>query len=678
MNILLSQYETPYNAIPFDNIRPADFMPALSEAIKTAQQRLSAIAADPAEASFANTIEALEESDEKINQVALIFYNLHSAETNDELQDIAENFSPLLTEFYSDLYLNGDLFERVKSVHLQRADLELNPEQLTLLEKTYKAFVRNGALLNDQDKKTLRVLDQQLSTVSLSFGDNVLEETNSFTLLIDNPEDLRGLPDNVVRAAAELAKERGHADKWVFTLDAPSYVPFMKFAEKRQLREEMLKAFHSVAYRRNNYDNQENVKSIARLRFQRAQLLGFESHAHFVLEDRMARNPSHVRTFLEDLFDRAKPTADREIRELEDLQFEMEGVRDLQRWDYSFYAEKLRKKRFNFDENTLRPFFEINNSVQGMFVVAERLYGLSFSKLDNVPVYHPDVNVYRVSDSSTDEFIGLLYTDFFPREGKRNGAWMTKFKSQFFRKGVDHRPHVSIVCNFTRPTSSKPALLSFDEVNTLFHEFGHALHGLLSRCRYRSLSGTNVHRDFVELPSQIMENWLTEKECLDMFAAHYESGERISSDLVEKIKQSATLHEGCATVRQISFGVLDLSWHTQDPDKVEDVGEFEQSVMEGMEVLPHVAMSNMSCRFSHIFRGGYSAGYYGYKWAEVLDADAFESFKDEGIFNRETAEQFREHVLSKGGSEEPMVLYERFRGKKPTYDALLKRAGFSH
>ncbi len=677
MNKLLQHFQTPFQTIPFNDVQVEDFLPALTQAMESARLAVDELVSSAEAPSFANTIEKLDVLTDQIDFVANVFYNLHSAETNDSMQAIAEEFGRHLTEFYSDMYLNQRLFERIRSVYESAGDLELDDEAGHLLESTFKSFTRNGALLNDEDKKTLRELDTELSRLSLQFGDNVLEELNSFELVIEDKADLEGLPDNVVAAAAEAAAERGKEGVWLFTLDAPSMQPFLKFADRRDLREQLMKAFSTVASRSNEHDNRGIVKDIAHLRYRRARLLGFESHAHFVLAERMARTPENVSTFLDELFEKAKDKAAGEVAELENIQHEIDGRRDLQRWDYAYFAEKHRKRILDIDENALRPYFQLERCIEGMFTVANKLYGLTFERRMDIEVYHRDVHVYKVSNEADGSLVGILYADFFPRAGKRNGAWMTTYRSQCLRNGQDQRPHISIVCNFTPPSSGKPALLSFDEVNTLFHEFGHALHGLLSNCRYRQHSGVSVYRDFVELPSQVMECWLTERECLDLFAAHYESGEKLPAELVEKIQKSEKMNQGYAILRQISLGVLDLSWHTRSSDEVHDVEQFERDVTRKLEVLPHIAHSNLSCRFSHIFRGGYSAGYYGYKWAEVLAADAFEFFKEAGIFNREIADKFRENILSKGGSVDPMVLYKRFRGREANMDALLRRAGLS-
>lgn len=676
MNPLLSEFDTPYHAAPFHTIKNEHFLPALQEAIQEARNRLQQLKANSEEPTFGNTIARLEDVTEQVSVISQIFFNLHSAETNDDLELVAQEFEPLLTDFYSDLNFDEELFRRVKSVYDNKERMALTPEESTLLDKTYTVFVRNGALLDTNHKNTLREIDRKLSALSLEFSVNALKATKAFYLDIDNEADLAGLPDAVVRAAAETASRRGKVGSWTFTLDAPSYGPFMKYARNRDLREQMYRARASVAYKNSKYDNSDIVKQIAILRHRRAELLGYSSHAHFVLEQSMAGSREKVYKLLDELFEASRPVAEKEIREVEEFQYETDGIRDLQRWDFSYYAEKMKKKMFNIDENVLRPYFRLENCIDGMFTVANKLYNLTFREITNIPVYHPDVKTYEVTDETTGEYIGLLYSDLFPRDGKRQGAWMASYLRQYIKDGIDHRPQVCIVCNFTPPVEGQPALLSFDEVSTLFHEFGHALHGLLSRCNYRSLSCTSVYRDFVELPSQVLENWLMEKECLDLFAVHYETGEKIPEEIVNHLKQSATFLQGFGTIRQLSLGLLDMAWHDGNPTNVADVGDFETEVMQKTELFPHVPESNTSCSFGHIFRGGYSAGYYSYKWSEVLDADAFEFFKEKGIFNPEVAQSFRENILSKGGSDDPVVLYRRFRGKEASVDALLRRAGF--
>lgn len=668
-----TQNKNPHNATPFDQIKPEHFMPAIEKKIEEAKALLEQIKALP-NPNFKNIIEALEMADKDVQHVARIFFNLHSAESSDDLQVEAKRVSAKLTEFQNDISLDGDLFKQVDHVYQQRDQYELDGEQKRLLEKTYKSFVRNGAKLNDSDKEALRELDKEISELSLKFGDNVLKESNSYKLFVDNKEDLKGLPDATLESAAHAAEEEGQKGKWLFTLDHPSFLPFITYAENRVLREKIYRAFSSRAAKDNEYNNQENVKKIAKLRYRRAQLLGYKTHADYVLQERMAENVNTVESFLSELLTHAKPAAEKEVEELKAFAQKRDGLDELQAWDIHFYSEKLKKQTYDFDEEELKPYFKLENVIDGVFQVAKKLYGLQFKELENIPKYHQDVKTYEVQNEKG-EFVSLFYGDFFPRPGKRNGAWMTAYREQHMVEERDVRPHISIVCNFSKPTPNRPSLLTFNEVTTLFHEFGHALHGMLAKSRYESLSGTNVLWDFVELPSQILENWAYEKECLDLFAKHYETGELIPEDLVEKVKKAANFHEARATLRQISFAQLDLGWHAHDPSSIDDVFEFEKKAFAPTQLVPFVEGASMSCSFGHIFQGGYSAGYYSYKWAEVLDADAFEVFKKNGIFDKTTAKSFHDNILSKGDSEHPMDLFVKFKGSKPGPEALLRRAG---
>ncbi len=674
MNPLLNKFNTPFETPPFKEIKNEHFLPAIKEAIRQGKKEIEAITANPAKPDFQNTIEALERGGELVNQVAGIFFNLNSAETNDEIQAIAREISPLLTDFSNDKLLDEKLFRRIEAVYHERDSLALNTEEKTLLDDTYKAFVRNGAKLSEEEKSRLRDIDKKLSQLSLQFGENVLKETNAFTLTIDKEEDLAGLPDHVVEAAAMTAQEMGEEGKWVFTLQFPSYIPFVTYSERREARRKMFLAYGSKAFKGDESDNQAIVLEIVRSRLERARLLGYASHADFVLEERMAESPGKVNDFLGNLLQYALPVGGREVEELAAYAKSIGGPDKLERWDIAFYSEKLKKEKYEIDDETLKPYFQLENVIDGVFQIAERLYGLRFKEVDHIQVYHPDVRVYEVTDSEGTH-VAIFYADFFPRPGKRNGAWMTSFRGQKKRHGADIRPHISIVCNFTKPTKSKPSLLTFDEVTTLFHEFGHALHGMLAQGTYESLSGTNVYWDFVELPSQIMENWAYEKESLDLFARHYETGEVIPIEYIEKIRESANFMEGYQTVRQIGLALLDMGWHTDQADTIADVGDHERQLQKKTDLLTPVKDTNTSCSFSHIFQGGYASGYYSYKWAEVLDADAFEFFQETGIFNKDTARLFSAHILSAGGSEHPMELYKRFRGKEPSPEALLRRTG---
>jgi len=598
---------------------------------------------------------------------------MNSAETNDTIQKIAQDVSPLLSEFSNDITLNQNLFERVKAVYNNKASLKLTKEQETLLDKKYKGFSRNGANLPEDKKQELREIDKKLSKLKLTFGENVLAETNNFELHITDEKDLAGLPEGAKEAASNLAESK-NKDGWLITLDYPSYIPFMTYADNRELRKKLAIASGAKAFQNNTYDNQENVLQIAKLRFKRANLLGYKTHAHFVLEERMAKNPETVETFLNELLDKAKPAAENEFKNLEKFAKDLDGIDQLQKWDGAYYGEKLKQKLFDLDDEKLKPYFKLENVIHGAFTIAEKLYGLQFEEINTIDKYHKDVLTYKVTDTAGN-LVSIFYADFFPRPGKRNGAWMTVYKPQFIREGENSRPHISIVCNFTKPTKTKPSLLTFNEVTTLFHEFGHALHGMLANTTYPSLSGTSVFWDFVELPSQVLENWCYEREALEIFATHYETGDVIPMDLIQKIKASATFHEGMQTMRQISFGLLDMSWHGQDPTGIIDVKAQELKAFENTKLYPDVAKNCMSTSFSHIFQGGYSSGYYSYKWAEVLDADAFEYFQEQGIFNADVATKFKDNILSQGGTDDPMVLYKRFRGQEPQPDALLKRAG---
>ncbi|MFN8326203.1 MAG: M3 family metallopeptidase [Flavobacteriaceae bacterium] len=672
MKTLTSTFNTKHNTAPFSQIKLEDYKPAFIENIAKAKAEIDAIITNPEAPTFENTIEALDFSGATLDRLSSIFFNLNSAETCDEMQKIAQEVSPLLTEFSNDIALNEDLFKRVKAVYNQKDNLTLSTEQVTLLDKKFKGFSRNGALLNEEDKLKLREIDTELAKLKLTFGENVLAETNNYQLHITNEEDLKGLPDGAKEMAASLAKSK-NLEGWVFTLDFPSYLPFVTYVENRELRKEIAIAAGKKSFQDNEFDNQENVKRIVELRHKRANLLGYKSHSDFVLEERMAQNPEKVQSFLNDLLEKAKPAAQKEFAQLTAFAKELDGIDQLEKWDGAYYSEKLKQKLFNFDDEILKPFFKLENVLNGAFTVAEKLFGITFKEVFDIDKYHEDVQTFEVLDENNN-LVAIFYSDFFPRKGKRNGAWMTSYKPQYMKDGINERPHVSIVCNFTPPTETKPSLLTFNEVTTLFHEFGHALHGMLANTTYPSLSGTSVYWDFVELPSQVMENWCYEPEALALFAKHYETGEIIPQEYVNKIKESASFLEGMATLRQLSFGILDMTYHGKS-QTIADVKAFEKQAMEIASLYPDVAENCMSTSFSHIFQGGYSSGYYSYKWAEVLDADAFAYFQEKGIFNKEVATKFKDNVLSKGGTELPMELYKKFRGQEPKVEALLKRAG---
>jgi len=673
MNVLLSKFNTKHNTAPFSQIKIEDYIPSFQEGITLAKAEIDAIVNNPEAPTFENTVVAMDYAGDILDRLSSIFFNLNSAETNDEMQKIAQEVSPLLSEFGNDITLNAALFAKVKAVYDQKENLNLTPEQTTLLDKKYKSFSRNGANLPEDKKDQLREIDKELSKLSLQFGENVLAETNAFELHLTNISDLAGLPEGTIEAARLLAKEK-EKEGWIFTLDHPSYVPFLTYADNRELRKKMAIAFGARSFQNNEFDNQENVLKIAKLRFKRANLLGYKTHAHFVLEERMAQNPEKVFSFLNDLLAKAKPAAQKEFAELAAFAKKLDGIEQLEKWDGAYYSEKLKQQLFNLDDEKLKPYFQLEKVLNGAFTVAEKLYGLTFTEVFDIDKYHEEVTTYEVRDAENN-LVSIFYADFFPRKGKRNGAWMTSFKSQYVKDGVNERPHISNVCNFTKPTETKPSLLTFNEVTTLFHEFGHGLHGMLANTTYPSLSGTSVFWDFVELPSQIMENWCYEPEALALFANHYETDEIIPIEYVQKIKESASFQEGMATLRQLSFGLLDMAWHGQDPTSVTDLKTFETEQFANTQLYPDVKENAMSTAFSHIFQGGYSSGYYSYKWAEVLDADAFEYFQENGIFNAEVATKFKDNVLSKGGTEHPMTLYKRFRGQEPKPEALLKRAG---
>ena len=673
-NPFLGKYTTPHGTAPFDKIKTEHFEPALQEGMKKQMAEIYAIVNNPEAPSFKNTIVALDKSGALLNRVQSVFSNLLSAETNDDLQGVAEKMMPLLTEHGNNISLNRKLFERVKAVYSQINKLKLSKEENRLLQKTYDSFVRNGANLEGEAKVKYRALTSELSKLTLQYGQNILKETNNYELAITDKAKLTGLPESVLEAAALTAKEKGK-EGWVFTLNAPSYIPFMTYCENRDLRKELYTAYNTQCTHDNEYNNFENVKRLANIRLEIAQLLGYNNYAAYTLEERMAENSNAVYKLLNQLVDAYKPTAEKELKDVQDLAIQTQGP-DFQvmPWDWGFYSNKLKDQRFNINDEMLRPYFELSKVKEGIFGLATRLYGITFKKNNEIPVYNPDVDAYEVFDKDG-KYLAVLYTDFHPRAGKRAGAWMTEFKGQWKDNGKDSRPHVSLVMNFTKPTENKPALLTFNEVETFLHEFGHSLHGMFANSTYESLSGTNVYWDFVELPSQIMENFAIEKEFLNTFAKHYQTGEELPQELIQRIVNASNFNVGYACLRQVSFGLLDMAWYTRNAPFDGNVIAYEQQAMDKTQLLPVMDNGCMSVQFSHIFAGGYSAGYYSYKWAEVLDADAFSLFKQKGIFNKEVATSFRENILSKGGTEHPMKLYKRFRGQEPTIDALLIRNG---
>lgn len=672
-NPLLVPSTLRHGAFPFDKLKVEHFEPALDEAIARAKASIEKIRNDQSPPTFENVFFALETSGEDVGRVSGIFFNLLSAETNDRLQELAKILGPKLADFSSDIVLDEKIFARVKAVWDAREKLGLKGEEFRLAEKSYKDFVRNGALLNAEKKERLRAIDQELARLTPEFADNQLKSSNAYSLTLEKKEELAGLPESIVEAAAETAKERGLEGKWVFTLDHPSYIPFMTYSDREDLREKMWRARERVAFRDEN-NNEPIAVRIASLRHERALLLGYKTHAHFVLEERMAESPDKVTAFLERLLEKATPAAQRDLQSLKDLKKQETGRDEFRPWDYAYWSERLKMKEYQLDDELLRPYFRLENVIEGVFEHARKLYGLGFNEIKDVPVYHPDVKVFEVNDTSG-KFVGLFYCDFFPRPTKQSGAWATTLRDQGLIGGKIERPHSSIVCNFPKSTPTKPSLLTLDDVRTLFHEFGHALHSLLSDCKYVSLAGTNVYWDFVELPSQIMENWALEEEGLDLFAKHYQTGEKMPRELIEKIRLTARFQAGWATIRQLRFALLDMAWHSADPSKVTDVEKFEREATKRTQLIAAIEGTNTTCSFGHVFAGGYSAGYYSYKWAEVLDADAFELFKKEGLFNREIAARFRDNILSRGGTKHPMELYKAFRGREPDPDALLRRDG---
>ncbi len=673
-NPLLQPFTNLHQATPFDKIKTEHFLPAFTAAMQQTRDSVNKIINNTAPATFQNTIEAYEYSGELLNTIASVFFNLNSAHTNKEIQGIAQEVQPQLTQMYNDFSLNPKLFARIKAVYDQKASLSLTPEQQMLLEKTYLSFTRNGANLPDSLKQKYRDISEELSKLSLKFQENVLEETNGYELHITDSVNLKGLPAAQIQQAAETAKSK-NKQGWIFTLHQPSYAPFLKYAENRELRKQLYTAYNKKGAQNNQYDNQEIIKRITELRLQKAQLLGYKNFAQYVLEERMAKNENNVNNLLNKLLDASLPVAKKEYEQVQAFAKKSGADFQVQPYDWSFYTEKLQTEQYSVNEELLRPYFELNKVTDGIFLLANKLYGLRFVRNDSLPVYHPDVQVYEVFDKDS-SFLALFYADFFPRESKRGGAWMTEFRGQYKKDTLTIRPHISIVCNFTKPTPTEPSLLTFYEFTTYLHEFGHALHGMLANTVYPSLSGTAVYRDFVEFPSHFMENWAVEKEYLDLFAEHYKTKEKMPAELIEKVIKSKNYLAGYLSVRQLSFGLLDMAYHSLETPITQSVADFEKQAIAKTTVLPTIDSCMVSTSFAHIFSGGYAAGYYSYKWSETIDADAFTLFKEKGIFDVATATALRENVLSKGGTENPEELYRRFRGQDPDPNALLRRSGF--
>lgn len=666
MNPLMEKFEF----VPFDKIKNENFIEALEAEIGNAKKVVDGIRDLKGTPTFKNVVEALEFSWLKINVVSSTIHNLLSTCYSDEMQEIANKASEMATTFSDEIMLDGDIFKQVEAVYKNRQNFGLNHEQNKLLDNMMRDFVRNGAALNDEDKQKIKEINIELNNLSLKFGENVLNATNKYILEIDDIDRLKGLPFYALESAEELAAKKGKPGKYLFSLQAPSFTPLVTYCDDAGLREEMVKAQGARCFN-DEFDNREIIKKVLKLKDQKAKILGYANYAEYQLELRMASTPANVKEFLDKILKASKEFAVRDIRMLE----KQKGS-PVNRWDVAYYSEKIKKNLYDIDDNLLKPYFELGRVTEGAFKTAGLLYDLEFRENSSIPKYHEDVKIYDVYDVKRNKYMGILYTDFYARETKQGGAWMTEFRDQYRIDGVEVRPHVSIVCNFPRPTAGTPSLLSYNDVLTLFHEFGHALHLLLSECSYPSLSGTKVYWDFVELPSQIMENWAESKDCLNLFAYHYQTGDKLPDEYIEKIKESRTFMEGYGTLRQLTFGILDINYFTTDPDTIDDIKSFEDRVTAETTVIPPLPGSMMSTAFSHIFSGGYSAGYYSYKWAEVLDADAFEYFKENGIFNKEIANLFRDHILSKGGTEHPAVLYAKFRGAEPSIEPLLRRSGF--
>lgn len=673
-NPFFAEYDTPFGVPPFSEIKNEHFLPAIEKGIEEQTAQIAAIVSNPEPADFENTIAAYDYSGELIRKVTGVFYNYNSSNTNAEIQALAKEIAPKLSAHYDNINLNPELFEKVRMVYENRNALNLNGEQARLLEDTYKDFVRGGAALESAAQVRFREINQELSVLTLRFGENVLAETNEFKLVIDNQDDLEGLTRGLIDQGAETAKAAGMEGKWVYTLHNPSIMPFLQYSAKRDLREKIYKAYINRGNNNNDKDNKELIGKITALRLERANLLGYETHAAFILEENMAKNAGNVLDLLNQLWTPALKRAKAEVAQLQTIIDKEGGNFKLQPWDWNYYAEKLRKEQYDLDDEQLKPYFSLENVKHGIFTVCNNLYGITFTEQKDIPVYHPDAVAYEVNEANGDH-IGVLYMDFHPRESKRGGAWMSSYRKQYVKNGEKVSPVITIVCNFTKPTASQPSLLTFDETSTFFHEFGHALHGLLSNSTYYSLSGTSVPRDFVELPSQIMENWASEPEVLKLYAKHYQTGEVIPDELIEKIQNSAYFNQGFATVEYLAASFLDMGYHNMKEFNLTDVSSFEDATLAQIGLIPEITSRYRSTYFNHIFSGGYSSGYYSYIWSGILDSDAFEAFKEHGLFDQATAASFRKNILERGGTEDPMVLYKRFRGAEPDIKPLLKRRG---
>jgi peptidyl-dipeptidase Dcp len=675
-NPFFSEWDTPFGVPPFDQITEEHYKPAFEEGMKKQRAEIDAIVGNEESPTFENTVEALERSGALLTKVNYVFGNRRGALTNETIQAIDKEMAPVLSKHRDDILLNADLFERVKAVYERKEELDLTPEQGRLLEDQYKDFVRGGANLDEEKKSELRKINEELSVLSVKFGENVLKETNKFEMVIENEADLAGLPDTAVAGAAEAASERGHEGKWVFTIHKPSMVPFLQYSEMRELREKIFKAYINKGNNDDELDNKKIASRMAALRVKKAALLGYETHAHFVLEEYMAKVPENVYDLLNQLWKPALAMAKKEAAMMQEMIDEEGGDFKLAPWDWWYYAEKIRKVKYQLDEEAIRPYFKVENVIDGAFMVANKLWGITFEERQDIPKYHEDVTVFGVKEADGSH-IGVLYTDYFPRASKRGGAWKSNFRKQHKLDGENITPVIYNVGNFSKPTADKPALISFEEAATLFHEFGHALHGLLSDCTYASLSGTSVPRDFVELPSQIMENWAAAPEVLKMYAKHYETGEPIPDELVKKIKDASKFNQGFITVEYLAASFLDMDWHTLKDAEEKDTLAFENESLGRIGLIPEIIVRYRSPYFAHVFSGGYSSGYYSYIWAEVLDSDAFQAFKETSLFDQETATSYRKNILATGGTEDPMVLYKRFRGREPKIEPLLEKRGLN-